>query len=92
MLISLQFFLLRFADGLMKQILWLSLSLAWGTNRLLQSRSLASQDSAAPMNNSDQVILQEDFWGFGQWVSTLLLILPLMGIAEAYYGTCEWAS
>lgn len=66
--------------------MWLALSLTWGTIRLLSTRHLASYDSASPTAVDDAVILEESFWGFGQWAPTLLLILPLISFAEACFG------
>jgi hypothetical protein len=54
--------------------------------RILNVRGLADSDSAATDDSQGQVVLQENFWGFGQWTPTLLLILPLLGLAEGYLG------
>lgn len=68
------------------QVMWLFFSLAWGTLRIFSTRQLADNDSAATSNPQNSVILQEDFWGFGQWTPTLFLILPCLSFAEAWLG------
>ena len=67
-------------------MIWLCLSLAWGTLRLFFARGLADNNNAAASNSQNSVALQEDFWGFGQWTPTLLLILPCLSFAEAWLG------
>ena len=34
----------------------------------------------------NEVVLAENFWGFGQVVPVLLLGLPVLGLAEIGYG------
>lgn len=59
------------------QLIWLLLCLAWGTLRLFEFRA------------ADQSVLEEDFWGFGQWLPVLLLLIPLLSTVEAYLGKDE---
>jgi hypothetical protein len=54
--------------------------------RLFTTRGLAAQDGAAESGTKNQVALSENFWGFGQWTPTLLLILPILGYIEGYMG------
>ncbi|EPE29853.1 hypothetical protein GLAREA_01013 [Glarea lozoyensis ATCC 20868] len=76
-------------ESLLWEISWLIFSLAWGTMRLFTTRGLAVQDAAAEKGTKDQVALSENFWGFGQWTPTLLLILPILGYIEGYMDTAK---
>lgn len=57
--------------------LWVvSLGLIWGTTNLWVPRNELPGD----------VRHQEDAWGFGQLLSMLLLLLPLLAVLEHFYG------
>lgn len=60
------------------QLLWLLFSLVWGCIRLFSVRSYSLEEGRA---------LEEDFWGFGQIVPTLLLFIPVLLIFENLSGT-----
>lgn len=59
------------------EVLWLMFALIWGTIRLFTIRSFVPPDSN---------VVEEDFWGFGQLVPVLLLLLPILLIAESCSG------
>lgn len=56
--------------------------------RILNVRNLAGMDSAAVEGSqeTDAVEVEENYWGFGQFVPALLLILPLLSLTEAVLG------
>jgi hypothetical protein len=76
--------------------------LAWGTVRIFGDREIARVDFAAIpdiqqytelddlrdalINNTQNVVLEENAWGFGQLIPTLLLILPLFSLMEGAIG------
>jgi hypothetical protein len=60
------------------QITWLLIALLWGTLRLLSTRN-----STIDQNND---ILQENSWGFGQCLSTAMVLLLLFSGIETYLG------
>lgn len=55
------------------KIIWLVSALAWGTRNLFAVRVA---------NNIDA----ESSWGFGQIFTVILLVLPLLGTVETFYG------
>lgn len=58
-------------------ISWLLFSLAWGTVRIFGIKL-----NDAPK----EITTEESLWGFGQFVPTLLLIIPLVGLIEGILG------
>ncbi|KFY02164.1 hypothetical protein V490_00594 [Pseudogymnoascus sp. VKM F-3557] len=88
-------------DSLLFEIFWLLFSLAWGTVRIFGDREIASMDFAkipldqeytyedlrtGLINNTQDFVLEENAWGFGQLIPTLLLILPLFSLMEGAIG------
>ena len=63
---------------LIEQILWLAFALAWGTTHLLDTR--------AYMVSAESDTSGENTWDFGQLFPVILLALPMLSIAESYYG------
>ncbi|KAI9369757.1 hypothetical protein BJX61DRAFT_132677 [Aspergillus egyptiacus] len=59
------------------ELMWLSLSLAWGTLRLFEIQTDPVAGTRA---------LEDDYWGFGQWVPVSLLLIPVVSTVEAYLG------
>lgn len=57
----------------------------WGTVHLVSARDPGSNSSTNDSNGIN-VGKEENFWGFGQWVAALLLLLPLLTLVEACYG------
>lgn len=47
---------------------------------------IAGVDFAITQDNKEDVVLQENSWGFGQLVPTLLLIIPLFSLLEGAIG------
>lgn len=68
-------FCIPYAD--VEKILWLLFSLVWGTLRLFTVR-YGSQRS------SD--MLEESYWGFGQVIPVLLLLVPVLMVVESLSG------
>ncbi|KAI9369221.1 hypothetical protein BJX61DRAFT_545802 [Aspergillus egyptiacus] len=61
------------------EVLWLLFSLIWGTIRLFTVRDSLPQHFEATE--------EEDRWGFGQLVPVLMLLIPVLLIAESWSGT-----
>lgn len=57
---------------------WLLFSLVWGTIRLFVLRN--------NMHKFYDPDLEENHWGFGQLVPVLLLLLPVLLMAEGFSG------
>ncbi|KAE9379458.1 hypothetical protein N431DRAFT_478474 [Stipitochalara longipes BDJ] len=68
-----------FLESMFWEILWLLIALAWGTLRLLSTRSTTIEQ--------DNNILEENFWGFGQCLSTAMVLLLLFSSIETYIET-----
>ncbi|KAL4804302.1 hypothetical protein BDV18DRAFT_29639 [Aspergillus unguis] len=60
------------------ELFWLFFSLIWGTIRLFAVRMSLPDDNK---------VLEEDAWGFGQFVPVLLLFIPVLLVAEGWSGT-----
>ena len=73
-----QYFLVSLMAPLIEQILWLAFALAWGTTHLMNTRSY--------MDEVEIDTSGENTWGFGQLFPVILLALPMLSIAESYYG------
>lgn len=65
------------------QLIFLLLSLVWGTVNLNDRRNVAKL-FAQNKPEQENGILDEDFWDFGQWVPVLLLLMPAMNIVDTY--------
>ena len=65
-----------------EQILWLAFALAWGTVHLVHTQEFKNEVENDPS--------EEKTWGFGQVFPVILLALPMLSIAESFYGrgTC----
>ena len=63
---------------LIEQILWLAFALAWGTTHLFRIQKYKDE-----VENSSS---DENTWGFGQVFPVILLALPMLSIAESFYG------
>ncbi|KFY46930.1 hypothetical protein V495_02160, partial [Pseudogymnoascus sp. VKM F-4514 (FW-929)] len=69
-------------DSILFEIYWLFLYLIWGTLRMVADRGFADEDYTAKIQDQSNIVLQENSWGFGQLLPTLLLILPLFSLIE----------
>ena len=67
---------LELYSSFLAPLLWVLLSLIWGSLQLLFPR----------MKLPKQVIAEENTFGFGQIIPLMLLALPLVAAFEAYYG------
>ncbi|KFY08186.1 hypothetical protein V492_06453 [Pseudogymnoascus sp. VKM F-4246] len=78
-----------FVDSILFEILWLLFALSWGTIRIYKDRKAVDDDSAAKPESIKDFVLQENSWGFGQLIPTLLLILPLFSLIEGIIATLK---
>jgi hypothetical protein len=53
---------------------------------MVSERGFADKDYTAKIQGQSNVVLQENSWGFGQLLPTLLLILPLFSLIEGAIG------
>ncbi|KAL3477294.1 hypothetical protein BJX99DRAFT_257549 [Aspergillus californicus] len=70
---------INFMGSTLSDLIWLLLSLVWGTMRLFFHRSSGDQCDSREGNMSE-----ENIWGFEQWVPVLLLLMPLLNAVESY--------
>lgn len=63
---------------LFEQLLWLAFALAWGTTHLFHTQTYMDEPESGRSS--------ENTWGFGQTFPVILLALPMLSIAESFYG------
>ncbi|KAF1998801.1 hypothetical protein P154DRAFT_438573 [Amniculicola lignicola CBS 123094] len=66
-------------ESMLTEILWLSFAIAWGTIKLYDTRNSAALDPSV-----GEKVLEENFWSFGQTLPLVLILLPLLSMAQAY--------
>jgi hypothetical protein len=71
-------------ESMLLEILWLSFAIAWGTIKLWDTRSSARFDEDGQDVGANPEVLEEDFWSFGQTLPLVLLLLPILAMAQAY--------
>ena len=81
-------------DCLNHKITWLAMALVWGTSRITLDRGSAynnPMDGPGDFNNPDTInmVLEDDYWGFGQVVAVTLLLAPVFSFFETIYGKRE---
>lgn len=67
-------------QSMLLEIVWLSFAMAWGTIKIWDTRSAVSFN---PDGESHDVH-EDSHWSFGQTLPLVLLILPLLSMAQAY--------
>ncbi|KAF2113284.1 hypothetical protein BDV96DRAFT_601462 [Lophiotrema nucula] len=75
---------LDLAESMLLEIVWLGFAIAWGTIKLYGTRATASYDVDGFNVGANPEVLQEDSWSFGQTLPLILLVLPLLSMAQAY--------
>lgn len=71
-------------ESMLLEILWLAFAIAWGTVRLWDSRGTYIYDVHGDMTYPHSDVLEEDHWSFGQTLPLVLLLLPILSMAQAY--------
>ncbi|KAE9366513.1 hypothetical protein N431DRAFT_429379 [Stipitochalara longipes BDJ] len=69
------------------ELTWLFMALNWGSLRIIFLHEYLHEKDFFPGGNvyaDGQTLSQQNVWGFGQVVSVVLLLLPLLSFSEAY--------
>ncbi|KAI4657181.1 uncharacterized protein J4E79_007797 [Alternaria viburni] len=72
------------SESMLLEILWLTFAMAWGTIKVWDTRAAASWNYDGYNFTLNQKISEENSWGFGQTLPLILLLLPLLSMAQAY--------
>jgi hypothetical protein len=71
-------------ESMLFEILWLTFAIAWGTVKLWDTRRTVQYNREGKAVNANPAVLEEDFWSFGQTLPLVLLLVPILGMAQAY--------
>lgn len=72
------------AESMLLEILWLTFAMAWGTIKVWSTRSSATYNFDGISYTFNHDVLEENAWSFGQTLPLILLLLPLLSMAQAY--------
>ncbi|KAF2489137.1 hypothetical protein BU16DRAFT_567319 [Lophium mytilinum] len=72
-------------ESMLGEILWLSFAIAWGTIKVWTTRTSSHYDSHGFNTNANPDVLLEDSWSFGQTLPLILLLLPMLSMAQIYF-------
>ncbi|KAF2748856.1 hypothetical protein M011DRAFT_476226 [Sporormia fimetaria CBS 119925] len=72
-------------ESRLMEIIWLSFAISWGTVKLWSTRSAVTHDVRGSNVGANQDVLEEDFWSFGQILPLVLLLLPVLAMAQTYF-------
>lgn len=72
------------SGSMLLECIWLSFAIAWGTIKVWSTRAVAdfNFDGSRFSLNSD--VSEENSWSFGQTLPLVLILLPLLSMAQAY--------
>ncbi|KAF2019289.1 ArfGap-domain-containing protein [Aaosphaeria arxii CBS 175.79] len=73
-----------FLESMLFEIIWLSFAVAWGSIKLYDTRRSVHYNSDAEWIDDSGDILEENIWSFGQILPLVLLLLPILGMIQAY--------
>lgn len=71
-------------ESMLFEIIWLTFAIAWGTIKLFTTRSSARYNSVSQDVGANPDVLSEDTWTFGQTLPLILLLLPILSMAQVY--------
>lgn len=72
------------AESMLLEIMWLVFAMAWGTIKIWTTRDSANYNFDGWNYTENHEILEENVWSFGQTLPLVLLLLPLLSMAQAY--------
>ncbi|KNG52148.1 ArfGap-domain-containing protein [Stemphylium lycopersici] len=70
--------------SMLLEILWLTFAMAWGTIRIWETRAAATWNFDGNNVTYNQKLSEENYWSFGQTLPLILLVLPLLSMAQTY--------
>jgi hypothetical protein len=66
------------------EIIWLTFAIAWGTIKVWTTRAVSIYNFDGKKFTLKQDMLEENSWSFGQTLPLVLILLPLLSMAQAY--------
>ncbi|PSN68909.1 hypothetical protein BS50DRAFT_632753 [Corynespora cassiicola Philippines] len=72
------------AESMLLEIIWLAFAIAWGTIKIWDTRKITGYNAKGNYTGANVEVLDENSWSFGQTLPLVLLLLPLLSMAQAY--------
>ncbi|CAO2652751.1 Nn.00g021620.m01.CDS01 [Neocucurbitaria sp. VM-36] len=72
------------SESMLLEIIWLTFAMAWGTIKVWETRATAAYNFDGISITINQEVHEENSWTFGQTLPLILLLLPLLSMAQAY--------
>ncbi|KAI8938423.1 hypothetical protein NX059_004316 [Plenodomus lindquistii] len=73
------------AESMLLEIIWLTFAMAWGTIKIWTTRQSVTYNFDGLNYTQNHEVLEENVWSFGQTLPLILLLLPLLSMAQAYF-------
>ena len=72
------------SESMLLEIIWLAFAMAWGTIKVWETRSIEAYNLDGQNITINHEVQGENSWSFGQTLPLILLLLPLLSMAQAY--------
>ncbi|KAJ4362968.1 ADP-ribosylation factor GTPase activating protein, ER-Golgi transport [Neocucurbitaria cava] len=72
------------SESMLLEIIWLTFAMAWGTIKVWETRASAAYNYDGINFTFNDDVREENTWTFGQTLPLILLLLPLLSMAQAY--------
>lgn len=70
--------------SMLMEVIWLTFAMGWGSIKILTTRAVGQKSFEGHHITLDHRIEGEDQWGFGQILPLVLILLPILSMAQAY--------
>ncbi|KAH7070960.1 hypothetical protein FB567DRAFT_455484 [Paraphoma chrysanthemicola] len=70
--------------SMLLEVIWLSFAIAWGTIKVWTTRAAAQFTFDGAEITINQDVSEENTWSFGQTLPLVLILLPILSMAQAY--------
>ena len=71
-------------ESMLLEIMWLTFAMAWGTIKVWETRAAAAITYNGEHFTYNRDVFLENSWSFGQTLPLVLLLLPILSMAQAY--------
>ncbi|KAF2035131.1 hypothetical protein EK21DRAFT_84759 [Setomelanomma holmii] len=72
------------SGSMLLEVIWLTFAIAWGTIKVWTTRAAAQFNFDGAQFTLNKDVSQENSWSFGQTLPLVLILLPLLSMAQAY--------
>lgn len=72
------------SESMVVEIIWFSFAIAWGSIKLWETRGSVTFTAEGLDKGANLDVLEEDYWSFGQTLPLVLLLLPILSMAQVY--------